>query len=61
MTQSKDLIFETIDNHGIDGDFVESQAFAYIAIRSILDLPITFPETTGCDRPLSGGDIIKFK
>ena len=50
-----------IDDYGIDGDFVESQAFAYLAIRSFLKLPISFPETTGCKKPTTGGKIIKFK
>ena len=50
-----------IDDYGIDGDFVESQAFAYLAIRSFLKLPISFPKTTGCIRPTTGGKIIKFK
>ena len=50
-----------IDDYGIDGDFVESQAFAYLAIRSYLGLPISFPETTGCKKPITGGKIIKFK
>tara|TARA_X000001036_G_scaffold38756_1_gene31312 strand:- start:11828 stop:12928 length:1101 start_codon:yes stop_codon:yes gene_type:complete len=50
-----------IDDYGIDGDFVESQAFAYLAIRSFLKLPISFPKTTGCIRPITGGKIIKFK
>ena len=49
-----------IDDFGINGDFVESQAFAYLAIRSFLKLPITFPSTTGCSRPITGGDLIKF-
>ena len=48
-----------IDKINIDGDFVESQAFAYLAIRSILNLPISFPETTGCNSPCVGGEIIK--
>ena len=48
-----------IDDFGIDGDFVESQAFAYLAIRSYLKLPISFPETTGCSEPCTGGVIIK--
>ena len=48
-----------IDDFGIDGDFVESQAFAYLAIRSYLKLPISFPETTGCSKPCTGGVIIK--
>jgi len=47
-----------IDDLGIDGDFVESQAFAYLAIRSYLELPISFPETTGCKKPISGGVIV---
>ena len=46
-----------IDEYGIDGDFVESQAFAYLAIRSHLNLPISFPTTTGVDKPCSGGII----
>ena len=48
-----------IDDYGIDGDFVESQAFAYLAIRSYLKLPISFPETTGCKKSCSGGVTVK--
>jgi len=48
-----------IDEYGVDGDFVESQAFAYLAIRSYLKLPISFPETTGVSKPCTGGVIIK--
>lgn len=50
---------ELIDEHGHDGDYIESQAFAYLAIRSYLNLPITFPNTTGCKKPCTGGVIIK--
>ena len=48
-----------IDDFGANGDFVESQAFAYLAIRSFLNLPISFPETTGCKAPCTGGVIVK--
>jgi len=48
-----------IDEYDVDGDFVESQAFAYLAIRTYLKLPISFPETTGVDKPCTGGIIIK--
>ena len=48
-----------IDDFEIDGDFVESQAFAYLAIRSYRKLPISFPETTGCIKPSTGGVIVK--
>ena len=50
---------ESIDQYEIDGDFVESQAFAYLAIRSLLKLPISFPKTTGCKEPTIGGVIVK--
>ncbi len=48
-----------IDNLGIDGNYIESQAFGFIAIRSYLGLPISFPETTGCKEPCKGGIIVK--
>ena len=48
-----------IDEYNIDGDFVESQAFAFLAVRSILKLPISFPKTTGCKEPCTGGSLIK--
>ena len=50
-----------IDELNVDGDFIESQAFAYIAIRSNLGLNISFPETTGIKQPCSGGDIIDIR
>ena len=48
-----------IDDLKIDGGFIESQAFAYLAIRSYLNLPISFPETTGCNQPTIGGIFVK--
>ena len=47
-----------IDDYKLNGDFIESQAFAFLAIRSFLNLPISFPNTTGCLEPSSGGQII---
>ena len=58
----KEKIFYTIkliDDYGINGDFVESQAFAYLAIRTYLGLAISFPETTGCKKPCTGGILVK--
>ena len=40
------------------GDFIESQAFAFLAVRSYLGLPISFPETTGCKKPCTGGVMV---
>lgn len=39
----------------IDGDGVEAEAWAFLAVRSRLGLPITFPGTTGVAQPLTGG------
>ena len=47
-----------IEELNLDGDFIESKAFAFLAIRSKLNLPITFPETTGCEKSTSGGVIV---
>ncbi|MBC7952592.1 MAG: anhydro-N-acetylmuramic acid kinase [Rhodospirillaceae bacterium] len=46
---------EAVEAVGWDGDALEAQAFAYLAVRSVRGLPLTFPETTGGPRPLSGG------
>lgn len=43
------------DGIGWDGDALEAQAFAYLAVRSERWLPITFPTTTGVAEPLTGG------
>ena len=48
-----------VDTLGVDGGYIESQAFGYLAIRSFLGLPISFPETTGCIRPCTGGEIVE--
>ena len=55
----KEIFLNNIDNYKLNGDFIESQAFAYIAIRSFLDLPISFPNTTRCKKPTKGGSLIK--
>jgi anhydro-N-acetylmuramic acid kinase len=40
-------------------DSLEAQAFAYLAVRSLRGLPLTFPGTTGTPRPLTGGVLAK--
>jgi len=55
------ITINNIDKYKINGDFIESQAFAYLAIRSFLKKDISFPETTGVLKPTTGGDFIKFK
>lgn len=42
---------------GWDGDFIEAQCFAYLAVRSLLGLPLSLPGTTGVPRPMTGGEL----
>ena len=58
VTSKTNRPVKLIDSLDIDGDFVESQAFGYLAIRSFLGLPISFPETTGCVKECTGGVIV---
>ncbi|MFC3072855.1 anhydro-N-acetylmuramic acid kinase [Shinella pollutisoli] len=40
---------------GLDGDSMEAEAWAYLAVRSLAGLPLTFPATTGVAAPVTGG------
>ena len=40
---------------GWEGDAIEAQAFAYLALRSRAGLPLSFPGTTGVSKPMTGG------
>ena len=55
---SPKINLKLIDEYNIDGDFIESQAFAFLAVRTILKLPISFPNTTGCKSPSVGGELV---
>ncbi len=46
---------ESAEKLGWSPDFIEAEAFAYLAARSSRGLPITFPGTTGAPRPMTGG------
>ena len=48
-----------IDNYNLNGDYIESQAFGFLAIRSFLNLPISFSTTTGCKEFTVGGKLVE--
>jgi len=50
---------DPIEAIGFDGDRLEAEAFAYMAVRRLDDAPISFPETTGAPAPLVGGQIAR--
>jgi len=45
----------TAEETGWDGDYIEAQAFAYLAVRSVKRLPLSVPSTTGVPYPMPGG------
>ncbi len=49
---------ETADAVGWSIEALEAQAFAYLAVRTMANMPITFPTTTGVARPTSGGRVV---
>jgi len=62
MKRLKDKLQLKIFNEeqlGIDFDYIESELIAYLSARSIYNLPITFPSTTGVSQPSSGGNLYK--
>lgn len=48
-----------VEELGWNGDALEAQAFAYLAVRSLRGLPLTLPATTGVNRPMTGGRLHK--
>ena len=50
---------ETADEAGFSADALEAQAFAFLAVRSMRGLPITFPTTSGAPKPMQGGVMVK--
>jgi anhydro-N-acetylmuramic acid kinase len=50
---------ETADEAGWSADALEAQAFAYLAVRTLNGMPLTFPTTTGVAQPMRGGLIAK--
>ncbi|MGE0564208.1 MAG: anhydro-N-acetylmuramic acid kinase [Pseudolabrys sp.] len=50
---------ETADDAGWSADALEAQAFAFLAVRTLRGLPITFPHTTGAPAPMHGGIIVR--
>ncbi len=45
----------TAEDAGWNGDSIEAEAWAYMAVRSLEGLPLTFPGTTGVPQPQTGG------
>lgn len=49
----------TAEDADLNGDSVEAEAWAYLAVRAALKAPLTFPQTTGVTAPMTGGKIAR--
>jgi anhydro-N-acetylmuramic acid kinase len=59
LARRLDAPVRPVEAAGWDGDALEAQAFAYLAVRSVLGLPLSLPTTTGAPMPLCGGRLFK--
>ena len=59
LKSKNNISLNSIEEYNLNGDYIESQAFGYLAIRSYLNLPISYPKTTGCEIPTVGGNLVK--
>jgi anhydro-N-acetylmuramic acid kinase len=50
---------QAAEHLGLDGDAVEAEAWAFLAVRSLRGLPLTYPGTTGVREPVTGGVLAK--
>lgn len=57
LRQALNAPVRDIDDIGLNGDMLEAQAFAWLAVRVQQGLPTSLPSTTGCATPTSGGKI----
>jgi anhydro-N-acetylmuramic acid kinase len=55
LKQTLDSPVVVSEEIGLDGSAMEAQGWAYLSVRSLQNLPITFPSTTGVTHPVSGG------
>lgn len=52
-----DCAVEPVETAGLDGDMLEAQAFAFLAVRVARGLPTSSPTTTGARAPIGGGEL----
>ena len=55
LEQKFEVPVEPVEAAGWNGDALEAQCFAFLAVRSLRGLPLSLPSTTGVPEPLTGG------
>ena len=59
LAQISGFDVDPVESAGWDGDAIEAQAFAFLAVRSLRGLPLSLPSTTGVPRPMPGGRLAR--
>jgi len=59
LAERMDGLVAPAEAFGLNGDMLEAQAFAYLAVRSVKGLPLSFPGTTGVAEPQTGGVLVR--
>jgi anhydro-N-acetylmuramic acid kinase len=57
LAEAFDAPIAAVEEAGLDGDMLEAQAFAFLAVRVARGLPTTFPGTTGVAAAVGGGEV----
>jgi anhydro-N-acetylmuramic acid kinase len=57
LGESLAVLVDAVEDVGWNGDFLEAQAFGYLAVRSLRGLPLSLPTTTGAPYPMLGGEL----
>ncbi|MCG8504170.1 MAG: anhydro-N-acetylmuramic acid kinase, partial [Sphingomonadales bacterium] len=53
------VLVDPVEVLGWRGDVLEAEAFGFLAVRSLLGLPLSLPTTTGVSEPVTGGVLHK--
>jgi anhydro-N-acetylmuramic acid kinase len=59
LVRRLEVAVSAVERAGWNGDALEAQAFAYLAVRSLEGLPLSLPTTTGVARPTAGGRLFR--
>lgn len=59
LAEVLEISVDRVEALGWNGDATEAEGFAYLAVRSLLKLPLTLPNTTGVSAPQTGGELFQ--
>lgn len=58
LRKAVDAPVRLAEDAGWRGDDADAESVAYLAVRSLRKLPLSYPKTTGAPRPVAGGELV---